>query len=207
MSRSVAIPLGLTAVVLALAVRASILDQRLKEQSLEVGQLAEERSEARSLAEGFLRMLETLTLDGPDIVGQLPASGRQKAFDAIDDGVVYLLRTHCPVSRRNLTFLDDLYEAGATVVGIAPGERKATVALYSEREAIRFPLLAEPDGRIIRILPGNVVPVTALILEGRIAEVWLGELRSDRRERLRTDLGIPAAPPKDSPPLATSSPS
>jgi peroxiredoxin len=111
-------------------------------------------------------------------------------------GKVVLLNfwaTWCPPCTMEMPELDALYRRygdtnGLVVVGVDLEEPPQEVASFAEQKNITFPLLVDPNGRVIqedygiRTLPASVI----IDREGRIRDRWTGTLQL---EAMLTRLG------------------
>jgi peroxiredoxin len=102
-------------------------------------------------------------------------------------GKVVLLNfwaTWCPPCTLEMPELDALYRRYGdakdfVVVGVDLEERPQEVASFAQQKDIAFPLLVDPNGRVIqedygiRTLPASVI----VDREGRIRDRWTGALR------------------------------
>ena len=101
-------------------------------------------------------------------------------------GKVVLLNfwaTWCPPCKAEMPDLNALQrEYGAdrdfVVLGINDMENAADVVAFAEREGIAFPLLLDPDGRVIKDLFDVRYLPTSMIIDrdGRIRDTWRGQI-------------------------------
>jgi cytochrome c biogenesis protein CcmG, thiol:disulfide interchange protein DsbE len=101
-------------------------------------------------------------------------------------GKVVLLNfwaTWCPPCKAEMPDLNALQqkygaERDFVVLGINDEEGAADVAAFAEREGIAFPLLLDPDGRVIeKLFDVRYLPTSMIIdREGNIRDTWRGQI-------------------------------
>ncbi len=147
--------------------------------------------EAETLAEGFKERINALLPVPLSLAGIDATSGRRFSVDPADTLVIYLFGPDCPFSAENVPFLNRLHQSGVTVIGLGPAQaRGPEVHAFGRDSGVTFPLLVDSQGGILEVLPEGAVPLTAIILDGRIGTVWLGELVDDRQGELTGLFGL-----------------
>jgi cytochrome c biogenesis protein CcmG/thiol:disulfide interchange protein DsbE len=101
-------------------------------------------------------------------------------------GKVVLLNfwaTWCPPCKAEMPDLNALHQKYGTehdfvVLGVNDEEGAADVVAFAEREGIAFPLLLDPDGRVIEKLFNIRYLPTSMIIdrEGNIRDTWRGQI-------------------------------
>ena len=141
--------------------------------------------EAETLRDGFKEKMIALlpvplSLSGTDV-----STAQRLSFDSSDTLVVYLFGPDCPYSADNVPLLNRLHRSGVNVIGLGPAKaRGPEVWAFGRDSGVDFPILVDPEGGVREVLPEDAVPATAIILDGRLGEVWLGALDDDRHDEL-----------------------
>jgi cytochrome c biogenesis protein CcmG/thiol:disulfide interchange protein DsbE len=104
-------------------------------------------------------------------------------------GKVVLLNfwaTWCPPCKAEMPDLNALHktygaERDFLVLGVNDEESAADVAAFAQREGIAFPLLLDPDGRVLeKLFDVRYLPTSVIIdREGNIRDTWRGQIARD----------------------------
>ncbi|MEU5877638.1 thioredoxin-dependent thiol peroxidase [Spirillospora sp. NPDC047279] len=98
--------------------------------------------------------------------------------------------------------LADLDSAGVAVVGVSPDE-PAKLAKFREKEGLTFPLLSDPDTKVLqayaaygekklygKLVVGVIRSTFIVDAEGRIEKAYYNVKATGHVDRLRRDLGL-----------------
>ena len=107
------------------------------------------------------------------------------AKEDLSDVVLYLLSTDCPICPTNYGFLNDLTESGIPVVGLVLGPPEGAVQSHLSEWEVRFPILVNPYGSALDVVPLFGIPTTILIHRGEVAYLEFGELDTKAEETIR----------------------
>jgi len=136
----------------------------------------------RSARAGLLDAMSRVPVDSGGLQGTDYVSGDTVNLSAAPDGVYYVIHPDCPACALNLPFLRQASKRfPGWVLGIAPVGREQ-LAEYSQRHALNFPLLGDPKGRIVDLLPRNVTPITAIVVDGSLMSLIPGKLAEEDEE-------------------------
>ncbi|MBT8397570.1 MAG: hypothetical protein HKO65_10615 [Gemmatimonadetes bacterium] len=152
-------------------------------------------NEAAEIQRGLLDRIHAFHETPLSFAGSEVPHGQDVSYDPVGSMVLYLFGPDCPYSPQNVPFLNQLSEEGVPVVGTAFDQPRAALDMFVRTYGTEFPILADPMGTTTKILPRGPVPLTAVILEGRLTSLWLGPLEEERREELRTRFGTKARGP------------
>ncbi len=136
--------------------------------------------ELETILGGVVDRLTTLTpipwtIAGFDVVGE-----ERVEFHFAELDIIYKLRTNCRFSSENVPILNRMRRDGYRVLGVVPDDSRAAVRIFSETHRTEFPVVAEPDGVGMSILPRRATPLTVRLLEGEIVDLMLGALDGAR---------------------------
>jgi hypothetical protein len=186
---STALLAGCVVLISAMGTKGYELSERARS---EADELTNEVRELRQLQRGLLELVnaavpETPTLAGIDVVGS-------SAFDHVQPAgtVIYAFGTHCPWSPANVEILNELHRRGLNVVGLVRTEPRRSVEVFARSHAAEFPILAEPSGPVLDLLPRGATPLTATLGIDGVNTIWLGPIDEGRRTVL--EALIPGSP-------------
>jgi hypothetical protein len=119
----------------------------------ETDELSNEIRELEQLQGGLLDLVnadapDTRSLSGTNVLGggafeEVPVAGT----------VIYAFGTHCPWSPANVEILNELHRRGLNVIGLVPTEPLRSVEVFARSHGVEFPILAEPSGPVLDLLP------------------------------------------------------
>ena len=130
------------------------------------------------------RALKPPVLEAEVVVG----SPRGIQFPNPTHLVLYALSTDCPICPKNYPFLDSLAGLGYPVLGLATDSAEASVRDHVLETGIVFPILVNAHGSLLDRIPKLVVPTLITVRNGEIGFLEFGELGSEAKEVLRSDL-------------------
>ncbi|HMK49743.1 MAG TPA: TlpA disulfide reductase family protein [Thermodesulfovibrionales bacterium] len=97
--------------------------------------------------------------------------------------IVEMFNTYCTICPRNVPILNDIYSliennpevrGKIKVISIAIGNTSAEIASYRKAQAVRYPILADPDFALHRLLGDPRVPYTVIVRKGMIVHTHQG---------------------------------
>ena len=114
--------------------------------------------------------------------------------------VLYYLSTECQICPLNYGFLNDLTDSGVPVVGLVFDPAEGAVERHRSEWDVRFPILVNPQGSAVDVVPRYGTPAIVVISQERVAFLEFGELTTKSQEALRsytaswgqTDTHLPA---------------
>jgi len=181
--QSVVFSLGLTVLAGALAFKAYQLDEMLADRAMDL-------QESQRISEGLIERIQILEPPPYSLSGVEVRSNQRVRNENITTMVLYRFGAQCPHSPKNVPFLNRLHAKGVQVAAVAPSERKPFVEMFAESSGATFPILHGPVGNGLQLLPGGPVPLTALVVEGKLVDLWLGPLDEAEQHSLTQRLGL-----------------
>jgi hypothetical protein len=178
---------GFVVLTIALALKTHQLGQALIDER---SNRPQEIREAEQIGRALRERLHALRPPPLSLMGRESTSNQKFSIEAVDSIVLYYFGPMCPFSSGNVPFLNRLHGAGVDVVGIAPEEQRPAIVAFARTSGTDFPLLTEPTGEVIDVLPRGAVPLTAVFLNGRMEALWLGPLNEGRQQQLAGTFGI-----------------
>jgi hypothetical protein len=172
-----------------------LLSVGLRERALlqdALSKMASLWEETRDLAvyrNALLWDLNQVSLDPPFLVAETDLEVQSTPVVHVQEPsnvVLYFLSPDCPICPTNYDFLNMLAEDGATVFGLAfePVERE--VELHKNKWELRFPVLANPTGSAVDLIPRYGTPTTVVFSQGKVVLLEFGELEPETREFIRS---------------------
>lgn len=116
----------------------------------------------------------------PDL-DQADATGKRfRLKEALTKGpvLVYFISTTCPVTDAASKYYERIHKAfptnKLTVVGVV-NDDKAGFAEWNKEQKLTFPVLCDPEYKVIRAYEISASPTSVLIAPiGRVAKIWKG---------------------------------
>ena len=130
----------------------------------------------------FERILQRQDLTQDSLSGYDVTNGRPWTTDSTPDGVYYVIDHRCSACSRNLPFLNFIAGRGSSpvVIGVSYDD-VVDLRQYVKSYRIAFPILANPQGRLASLIPGNLAPVTFVVSGGKVRDIFLGVLGTEER--------------------------
>ena len=135
----------------------------------------------------LLSTLNDVELGSPFLTAEVVAGSSLDGLVLQDpsDILLYLLSTDCPHCSKNYHFLNDLAESGVPVIGLATDTIVDVIATHQSEHDVRFPILFDPRGSAMDLLPGYATPTLVVVANREVVFVEFGELQTEDQERLR----------------------
>ncbi len=104
--------------------------------------------------------------------------------------VLYRLAADCPVCPLNYGLLNELSGLGVPVVGIAVSATKAEVERHRAEWDVEFPILVNPQGSAVEMVPRYGTPTIVVISKGEVVFLEFGALAPVAERTLRAITGM-----------------
>lgn len=111
----------------------------------------------------------SLVGSGPFLDGFDVKDGKQMVLDSTQDGLYYLMSSSCSICADNYAFLNRLrHDSDYTVVGLAPRDAVTELRSSIGEGRVQFPVVLQPSGRVMQIMPLYGAPLTVVVDSGRV---------------------------------------
>lgn len=153
--------------------------------------LVRQNSELKSILTAREEIDHPLFKIGESLPGFMTYTMRGNLFitdpmEKIMNGILFIYSNDCPHCIQSIPILNIIYNRGVNVVGLSLDAYPDAVSGATINE-MNFPFLVSTLGKaFISAWQLKGTPVTIRIKDGKIADVWIGELHTDVLDQLQS---------------------
>ena len=161
---------------------------RLHETIEEVSSLRDRVHSLDTYKKALLKHLSNMQLTPPFLTADVGFGPDSDGFllEERVNAVLYLLSTECPVCPRNYPFLNTLSNSGVTVIGLAVDSTAVAVEKHISEWKISFPILVDPKGSAVEIVPRYATPTTVAVSREEVVFLEVGVMDPDSQRTLES---------------------
>lgn len=138
---------------------------------------------------GLMALLRQIDLSASPLRGSVIHSDGLRDSTIEQARLVYTIAPQCPVCALNLPFLNQISsENPGSVIGVSSAPADETLR-YVTANRVAFPVLVNPVGGAMKVLPRHATPVLLIIAEARLAALFSGRLNATEQSFVRTAAG------------------